>query len=122
MRECLLVEKNAEERNRLASILSGLGFACDSVADSQQALNFCRTRKPALVMMEANALDDAKDLLRATRETARGAGPIIILYAAQPGIAAMGETILEGAAEFLLKPFDSDLLAFKLRQSGALPH
>jgi len=32
----------------------------------------------------------------------------------------MGEAIREGAAEFLLKPFDRDLLKFKLRQSGVI--
>ena len=120
MGACLLVERDTAERQRLQGLLSGLGFACESVADASAALAYCRAHTPELVMMDAAAVDEARDVLRATRGGAGGS--VVILYASQPGIAAMGETILEGAAEFLLKPFDQDLLSFKLRQAGLLRH
>jgi two-component system, chemotaxis family, chemotaxis protein CheY len=51
-----------------------------------------------------------------------GGRPVVILYADAPDFDTMGAAILEGASEFLLKPFDRELLTFKLRQSGVLPH
>ena len=35
-------------------------------------------------------------------------------------MAEMGESILNGASEFMMVPFDLDLLRFKLTQSGVL--
>jgi two-component system, chemotaxis family, chemotaxis protein CheY len=122
MGACLLVERNTAERRRLEGLLSGLGFACESVESATDALKYCRSKSPDLVMMDAEAVDEARDVLRATRHDAGHTGSVVILYASQPGIAAMGETILEGAAEFLLKPFDRDLLKFKLRQAGLIPN
>jgi len=34
----------------------------------------------------------------------------------------VGESILAGAADFLVKPFDSKLMRFKLEQAGVLAH
>jgi hypothetical protein len=43
------------------------------------------------------------------------------MYGREAGIDVINETIMTGAAEFLVQPFDIELLRFKLKQSGVLP-
>ena len=48
----------------------------------------------------------------------RGKPPVVFLYADTPDTEMFGQSILEGAADVLMMPFDRDLLHFKLRQAG----
>lgn len=121
MVSCLLIDRNAGERQRLSGFMAELGFACTALLGAEDGIRFCLDHQPDVVVMEASALDDAREFLRVTGSTHRRTGrPVVILYADKPDFETMGESILEGAAEFLLKPFDRDLLKFKLRQSGVL--
>jgi hypothetical protein len=43
---------------------------------------------------------------------------VVFLYADTPDTEMFGQSILEGAADVLMMPCDSDLLHFKLRQAG----
>jgi DNA-binding NtrC family response regulator len=68
-------------------------------------------------------LPEAREFLRhATYQGQRTGRPVVIVYADQPNFETMGEMILDGAAEFLMKPFSKDLLQFKLKQAGVLAH
>lgn len=121
MVSCLLIDKNAGERQKLSGFMAELGFVCTELPAARDGILYCHDHSPDVVVMEASALDDAREFLRLTAISNRRTGrPIVILYADKPDFETMGESILEGAAEFLLKPFDRDLLRFKLRQSGVV--
>ena len=78
---------------------------------------------PDVVVMEASGVKAAKEFLRLVRYQGRSRRrPVVILYADKPNMESVGETIIEGAADFLVKPFDRDLLLFKLEQAGVLPN
>jgi two-component system, chemotaxis family, chemotaxis protein CheY len=123
MVNCLLIDKDPEERQRLMQILSGFGLNCDELSCAEEGLRFCHERRPEVVVMEASAVSETKDFLRLVQYRGRASRrPIVILYANSPDMEAMGETIMEGAADFLMLPFDRDLLRFKLEQAGVLQH
>ena len=53
--------------------------------------------------------------------TARGGRkPVVILYAEKPDMEMIGQSILQGAADVIIKPFDSEILHFKLKQAGVI--
>ena len=52
------------------------------------------------------------------RRAANGRKPVVLVYTEKANTDEIGSAIIEGAAEFLLKPFDRDLLEFKLKQVG----
>lgn len=123
MVSCLVIDRNEGERHLLGGLMTDLGFSCTELSASEDGIRFCQEHDPDVVVMDASALPEARDFLRLTANTSRRVGrPVVILYADKPDFDTMGETMLEGAAEFLMKPFDRDLLTFKLRQSGVLPH
>ena len=123
MLNCLLIDKNPVERQRLLQILGSIGIHCDERAGAEEGSRFCQEQSPDFVVMEASGVTAAKEFLRLVRYQGRhNRKPVVILYADKPNMATVGETIIEGAADFLMKPFDRDLLLFKLEQAGVLPH
>ena len=63
----------------------------------------------------------ANEFLRLVQHQNRNTGrPVVIHYACETSMAQMGDSILNGASEFMMVPFDLDLLRFKLTQSGVL--
>ena len=68
-----------------------------------------------------SAHPSTSDFLQKIRVQRQGSKqPIIILYADSPDVDAVVQSIHDGAAEFLARPFDRDLLKFKLEQAGVL--
>jgi two-component system, chemotaxis family, chemotaxis protein CheY len=123
MVDCLLIDKNPGERQRLLHILSSLGLNCEERSGSEEGIRFCHERRPEVVVMEASKRTATKEFLRLVKYQGRTTSrPVIILYAERPDLEAMGETIMDGAADFLMMPFDGDLLRFKLEQAGVLAH
>ncbi len=121
MVSCVLIDKNPFERGRISCLLDELGVVSHQLSDIEVALQFCHDNTPDVVMLEASALPEAKEFLRLVRHQGRSTGrPVVILYATETSMAAMGDSILNGAAEFMMLPFDLDLLRFKLSQSGVL--
>lgn len=123
MINCLLIDKNPLERHRLSQILHGLGVNCSEREGAEEGIKFCQDQRPDFVMMEATTAAATKDFLRLVGyQGHRSRRPVVIFYADLPDVDTMAETIMDGASDFLMKPFDRDLLQFKLQQAGVLPH
>jgi CheY-like chemotaxis protein len=125
MVSCLLIEPDARERAHVKGLLDSLGMNC--VASSQaDALNATEGDVPDVIVMEVSSLPAAKRFLklrgqRRTEATGKTGGPVLLMYGRSTGIDVINESILNGVAEFLVQPFDRELLRFKLSQSGVLP-
>ena len=123
MVNCLLIDKNPLERQVLAQILNSLGLSCEERDGAEQGVVFCHESKPDVVVMEATGLAAAKEFLRLVKLQGHSSRkPVVIFYANKLNLESIGETIIDGAADFIAKPFDRDLLQFKLEQAGVLKH
>jgi two-component system, chemotaxis family, chemotaxis protein CheY len=121
MTSCLLIDENGAERLRLRSMLDGLGIETAQAAATEEALQFCNDNAPDVVMLSAaGAGGRPTDFVRRLRRKVQGKAPIVILYADTPDTEMIGRSIMQGAADVLMKPFDQDLLRFKLRQAGVI--
>ncbi len=121
MTSVLLIEEDGAERQRLESMLGGLGLDLIGCGRSDEALQVCNDNSPDLVMMAAGATKKRpKDFVKRLRRPSQGKSPIVILYADTPDMEMIGQSILQGAADVIMKPFDRELLQFKLRQAGVI--
>lgn len=121
MTRCLLIDGDSAERRRLVQLLTGLGLETAFSAKADEALQYCNDNAPDLVMVAAGTPGVApRELVRRLQRTAAGRPPVVFLYAETPDTDMIGQTILEGAADVLMMPFDRDLLQFKLRQAGVI--
>jgi DNA-binding NtrC family response regulator len=120
MVNCLLIDKNSGGRQNLMEILNGLGVNCDERSGAEEGIQFCNERHPDVVVMEASGVSAAKAFLRFMKQ--RTHAPVVILYSNQPDVTAMGDTIMEGADDFIMMPVTRELLQFKLAQAGVMTH
>lgn len=119
MTKCLLVDEDGRGQQYLAQMLSVLGLETTLTNGTDDAVRFCNDNSPDVVMVSAQARGLApKELVKRIRMSGRGKPPVVFLYADTPDTEMFGQSILEGAADVLMMPFDRDLLHFKLKQAG----
>lgn len=114
MVSCLLIDKNPAEREKVASLLAEIGVQCAPMLP--RYVEFASlAEKPDFVFAAADELDlEWLDMIKGRH----AAWPVVIVYSGTPDVEAIGRSIAHGVNDFLLKPFDRDLLKFKLLQAG----
>ncbi len=122
MTKCLLIDEDSAQRRRLEQLLSALGLDTALLAGTDEAVAYCNDNSPEVVMVSAESSGvRPRDIVKRLRRTRAGAKPpVVFLYAETPDTDMIGLSILEGAADVLMMPFDRDLLQFKLKQAGVI--
>jgi two-component system, chemotaxis family, chemotaxis protein CheY len=60
------------------------------------------------------------DFLRTLRGTAGGNAPVVVFCTTENDLAHIQQAIGAGANEYIMKPFDSDIIQSKFAQAGLL--
>jgi two-component system chemotaxis response regulator CheY len=120
MTQCLLVDEDHSERQALGRLLDPYGFIVAETASADAALKHCRHHTPDIVMTTDRIGMSPAEFIKRVRGGARGRKPVVLVCTDRPDTGEIGRAIIEGAAEYLLKPFDRELLEFKLKQVGLL--
>jgi two-component system, chemotaxis family, chemotaxis protein CheY len=119
MTKCLLIDEDGKGRRYLEQMLSGLGLETALTAGADDAVRYCNDNAPDIVMMSADRRGmQTRDLVKRLRFSASGKPPVVFLYSAHADTEVIGQSILEGAADVLMMPFDCDILKIKLKQAG----
>jgi DNA-binding NtrC family response regulator len=114
----LLIDRNELDRQRLEALLGGFGLKCSVFAKPADIPDWV-VPETALVFAAASEPDQCEEVLQFARSRLRKP---VIFYTDTSSEEEIGDLILSGAADFLVKPFDKDLLRFKLEQAGILRH
>lgn len=122
MKTCLVVDDSRVVRKVARRILEDLGFAVAEADDGMEALAWCRAMTPDLVLLDRNLPGmDGLELMRRLRDEAvDGELPAVVLCSAETSLARVREALDGGAAEYIMKPFDSEIVAGKLALAGVL--
>jgi two-component system, chemotaxis family, chemotaxis protein CheY len=121
MVSCLLIDDDFAESARVMELLLQLGMKSTLLTDMEDGIRHVHANSPDVVLMEASTVPRAKEFLRLVRLQGRSSGrPVVILYSKSASVSEMGEGIINGASEFMMAPFDLELLEFKLVQAGVL--
>ncbi len=100
-------------------MLEGLNFAVSEAGDGQEALTTCRETMPDAILLDWNMpVMNGLDFLKALREEDGGGAPIVVFCTTENDIDHITMAINAGANEFIMKPFDKDILAAKLAEVG----
>jgi CheY-like chemotaxis protein len=121
MTRCLLIDVDSAERRRLQQLLAGLGLETALSAMPEEALTYCNDNAPDVILVSAEVPGVVpRDLVKRLQLVSPGKPPVVFLYAERADTDVFGQSILEGAADVLMTPFDRDLLQFKLQQAGVI--
>jgi two-component system chemotaxis response regulator CheY len=117
MKTCLVVDDSSVIRKVARRILEGLDFKISEAEDGQQALEQCRSALPDAVLLDWNMpVMDGYDFLKALRRLPGGDGPKVVFCTTENDVTHIVRALEAGADEYIMKPFDKDVIAIKFRQ------
>jgi two-component system, chemotaxis family, chemotaxis protein CheY len=120
-RTCLVVDDSRVVRKVARRILECHGFVVAEAADGQQALEACRSSLPDCVLLDWNMpVMDGLAFLKALRGEFGPDNPPVVFCTTESDLSHIATAIENGAQEYIMKPFDEDILIGKFSQVGLL--
>tara|TARA_R110000787_G_scaffold8843_9_gene30338 strand:+ start:670 stop:993 length:324 start_codon:yes stop_codon:yes gene_type:complete len=102
-------------------ILEELQFDIVEAADGQQALDACLQGMPDAILLDWNMpIKNGIEFLRDLRSTPGGDSPVVVFCTTENDIDHIREAMTAGANEYIMKPFDSDIIETKFTQIGLI--
>jgi two-component system chemotaxis response regulator CheY len=121
MKTCLVVDDSKVVRIVARKILEELGFSVVEAEGGQVALDKSTDSTPDVVLLDWNMpVMSGIEYLQALRVTEEGKKPVVVFCTTENDIAHIQEGIAAGANEYIMKPFDSDIIQSKFAQTGML--
>ena len=121
MKTCLVVDDSSVIRKVARRILEGLDFKITEAEDGQQALEQCRSAMPDAVLLDWNMpVMDGYDFLKELRKLPGGKDPKVVFCTTENDIAHIAKAMRAGADEYIMKPFDKDIVATKFQEVGLI--
>ncbi len=116
---CLIVDDSRVIRKVARRIVEDLGFEVTEAADGQEALAHCRVEMPRAVLLDWNMpVMDGISFLRSLRAEPGGDTPTVVFCTVENDADRIREALDAGADEYVMKPFDGDILEAKFAAAG----
>ena len=121
MKTCLLVDDSRVIRKVARRILEDLDFEVAEASDGLEALAWCRAAMPDVILLDWNMpVMNGLDFLRQLRTEPGGATPQVVFCTVENEPARIREALAAGACEYIMKPFDGDIIQAKFGEAGLL--
>ena len=119
MKVCLVVDDSKVIRKVARRILEELSFDVDEAVDGQDALDACDRRMPDAILLDWNMpVMNGLDFMKALRAKADVRQPIIVFCTTENDMSHIRTAIEAGANEYIMKPFDREIIEAKFSQVG----
>ncbi len=119
MKTCLVVDDSRVVRKVARRIVEDLGFQAIEAEDGVFALAECRKAMPTCVLLDWNMPNmTGIEFLEALRKEPNGSDPKVIFCTTENDMEFIQRALQAGANEYIMKPFDSDIVQTKFQQVG----
>jgi two-component system chemotaxis response regulator CheY len=119
MKSCLVVDDSRVIRKVARRILEDLDFTTSEAGDGLEALTVCRKQMPDAVLLDWNMpVMTGIEFVRQLRREPGGERPIVVFCTTENDIDHISEAIRAGADEYIMKPFDGQILQSKFVEAG----
>jgi two-component system, chemotaxis family, chemotaxis protein CheY len=121
MKSCLVVDDSSVVRKIARRILEELGFSVVEAEDGEQALALCTKSLPDAILLDWNMpVMDGYDFLGRLRRLPDGDAPKVVFCTTENDIDHISRALNAGANEYIMKPFDKDIVAAKFQEVGLI--
>ena len=121
MKSCLVVDDSKVVRMVARKILEGLNFQIVEAENGKLAMEECVKAMPDAILLDWNMpVMSGIEFLRLLRKMDGGQTPIVVFCTTENDIQHIQEAITAGANEYIMKPFDSEIIESKFSQVGLL--
>ncbi len=118
---CLVVDDSRVVRKVARRILEQNGFAVKEAENGADALELCRRGLPRCVLLDWNMpVMNGLAFLKALRAEFGPERPLVLFCTTENERSFIAEALAQGAQEYIMKPFDTDILVGKFTQLGLL--
>ena len=119
MKTCLVVDDSSVIRKVARRILEGLDFQVIEAEDGVDALVVCKKAMPEAVLLDWNMpVMDGYEFLGHLRRLPGGDAPKVVFCTTENGMDHISRALDAGANEYIMKPFDKDIVADKFKEVG----
>lgn len=121
MKTCLVVDDSRVIRKVARRIIEGFKLQCEEAADGAEALAFCRKTMPDAILLDRNMpVMNGIDFVRALRQEPNGDDPVVVFCTTENDVPSITEALRAGVDEYIMKPFDTDIVQSKFQQVGLI--
>jgi two-component system chemotaxis response regulator CheY len=121
MKTCLIVDDSGIIRKVARRILESLEFQILEAENGEQAFETCHRELPDAILLDWNMPKmDGYDFLRALRRLPGGERPKVVFCTTENDVAHIARALQAGANEYIMKPFDKDIVEEKFQEIGLI--
>src|SRR5258708_28900800 len=102
-------------------ILEGMEFQITEAEDGEQALGACQIALPDAILLDWNMPKmDGYEFLKALRRMPGGDRPKVVFCTTENDVAHIARALHAGANEYIMKPFDREIVEAKFQEVGLI--
>ena len=121
MKQCLIVDDSSVIRKVARKIMEEANFEISEAENGQQALEKCRHNMPEIILLDWNMpVMNGLEFLKELRKEASGDTAKVIFCTTENDMDHITQAISAGANEYIMKPFDKEIIISKLKEVGLL--
>lgn len=121
MKTCLIVDDSRVVRKVASGIMTKLGFSIAEAEDGEKAYAYCSQQLPDLILLDwYMPVLDGIGFVEKLRAMPEGGKPVVIFCTTENDMGHIQKAIMAGANEYVMKPFDEEIISSKLSQVGML--
>jgi len=121
MRTCLVVDDSSVVRKIARRILEDMDFQIIEAGNGEQAAEACKRSLPDAVLLGWNMpMMDGYEFLGNLRRLPDGDRPKVVVCIPENDIDHISRALHAGANEYIMKPFDKDIVAAKFQEVGLI--
>jgi two-component system, chemotaxis family, chemotaxis protein CheY len=116
-----VVDDSSVIRKVARRILEGLDFQIVEAENGEEAIETCKRQLPDAILLDWNMPKmDGYDFLRVLRRLPGGDGPKVVFCTTENDVAHIARALHAGANEYIMKPFDKDIVEAKFQEVGLI--
>lgn len=121
MKHILVVDDSTVIRKVAKRILEGMKLQTLEAEDGVKALEVCSASMPDAILLDWNMPEmDGFEFLHELRKLPGGLKPKVVFCTTENDVAHIARAIHAGADEYIMKPFDKQILQSKLEEIGLI--
>jgi two-component system chemotaxis response regulator CheY len=121
MPTCLVVDDSGVVRKIGRRIVEELGFTCREAEDGQKAYEACEIEMPDAILLDWNMpIMNGIEFLIKLRAMPNGSHPKVVFCTTENDMSHIMQAMSNGANEYIMKPFDGEIVQSKFSQIGLL--
>ena len=119
MKSCMIVDDSRVVRKVGKRIVEDMGFTCIEAENGDDAFNQCQDALPDAIILDWNMpIMSGIEFLERLRAMQNGDHPKVIFCTTENDLTQIQRAMDAGASEYIMKPFDSEVIASKFVQIG----